>query len=262
MSPNAVLNFDPRREEAELRAYLGSEYEHRRLQNYDQQLEDEFDAFDDEASFYRSSRSYLYNLTAFAMTGTKLPYLRELVRRVPPGSRLLDYGCGIGSDGLMLLEAGYRVEFADFDNPSVEYLGWRLERRGFEAPVHDLDGTVPGDFDAAYSFDVIEHVADPFAFLNALERRARFVMVNFLESVADDITLHHPLPVDRLLAHCARRRLVSYRIRYGRSHLVLYDSRPAGVGRRALGRARLAWGRLHREFARARRRARTLIPGR
>ena len=77
---------------------------------------------------------------------------------MPPGSRLLDYGCGIGSDGLMLLEAGYRVEFADFDNPSTEYLRWRLEQRGFDAPVHDLDKDVPDGFDAAYAFDVIEHV--------------------------------------------------------------------------------------------------------
>ena len=92
------------------------------------------------------------------MTGTKLPYLRELARHVPPGSRLLDYGCGIGSDGLLLLEAGYRVEFADFDNPSTEFLRWRLERRGLDAPVHDLDKEVPDGFDAAYAFDVIEHV--------------------------------------------------------------------------------------------------------
>jgi SAM-dependent methyltransferase len=256
------LRFNPEREEAELRAYLGSDYEHRRLQNYDQELEEEFDAFADEGSFYRGSEAYLYNLTAFAMTGTKVPYLRELVRRVPPGSRLLDYGCGIGSDGLLLLEAGYRVEFADFDNPSAEYLRWRLGRRGFDAPVHDLDGIVPGGFDAAYSFDVIEHVPDPFAFLGELEARAGLVMVNFLEPVADDITLHHPLPVDRLLTHCARRRLVSYRIRYGRSHVVLYDPRPAGLGRRALGRAVLGGGRLRREVARARGAARTLTAGR
>src|SRR5215216_1290086 len=175
------LPFRPEREEAELRAYLGSDYEHRRLHDYDLQLEEEFGAFADEGSFYRRSQAYLYNLTAFAMTGTKVPYLRELVRRVPSGSRVLDYGCGIGSDGLLLLEAGYRVEFADFDNPSVEYLRWRLARRGLEAPIHDLAKHVPGGFDAAYAFDVIEHVPDAFAFLGEMEQRARLVVVNFLE---------------------------------------------------------------------------------
>jgi SAM-dependent methyltransferase len=262
MHRDAPLHFDPGREESELRAYLGAGYQHRRLQEYDKQLEEEFGAFDDEASFYRSSESYLYNLTAFAMTGTKLPYLRELVRRVPPGSRLLDYGCGIGSDGLLLSELGYHVEFADFDNPSAEYLRWRLERRGIQAPVHDLDGTVPAGFDAAYSFDVIEHVPEPFAFLDELESRARLVLVNLLEPVAGDITLHHALPVHELLDHCARRRVVSYRIYYGRSHLVLYDSRSGGMARRALSRSVLASGRIRRQFARVRDRVRTLIAGR
>jgi SAM-dependent methyltransferase len=262
MSRVATLELDRGREEAELRAYLGDEYDRSRLEQYDRQLEEEFGAFADEAAFYRGSEAYLYNLTAFAMTGTKLPYLRELVRRVPPGSRLLDYGCGIGSDGLMLLEAGYRVEFAEFDNPSAEYLRWRLAQRGIDAPVHDLDADVPHGFDAAYSFDVIEHVPDPFTFLGELERRAALVAVNFLEPLADDISLHHELPIHALLAHCARRRLVSYRIHHERSHLVMYGPRPAGPIGHLVGRARLAAGRLGRRLARMRERRRTLRTGR
>ena len=76
----------------------------------------------------------------FAMSGTKTPYLRELdAARAAPARRLLDYGCGIGSDGLRLQRLGYRVDFADFDNPSDAYLRWRLERRGVDAPVHDVE---------------------------------------------------------------------------------------------------------------------------
>src|ERR1044072_1186672 len=125
------------------------------------------------------------------MTGTKLPYLRQLLRNLPTGARLLDYGCGIGSDGLLLLEAGYRVEFADFANPSVEYLRWRMRRRGLEAPTHDLATGVPEGFHAAYAFDVIEPVPDPFAFLQEMEQRARLVEVNFLEPEIGDQALHH-----------------------------------------------------------------------
>jgi SAM-dependent methyltransferase len=257
-----VLKLDRDREEADLHAYLGADFDEHRLHNYDRQLEEEFESFPDEQSFYRGSHAYLYNLTAFAMTGTKLPYLRALVRRVPPGSRLLDYGCGIGSDGLMLIEAGYRVEFADFDNPSVEYLRWRLARRGIEAPVHDLDGEVPGGFDAAYSFDVIEHVHEPLAFLGELERHGRLVIVNFLEPRVDDVALHHALPIDRLLGHCVHRGLVSYRIYYLRSHLVLYEPASSGALPRVRGRAKLAAGRLRRNLAATYRRTRNLIKAR
>jgi SAM-dependent methyltransferase len=242
--PDALLSLDPEREQEELKAYLGDSYDHGALQRYQQTLDDEWAGCDDEQRFYRTSEGYLYNLTAFAMTGTKLPYLRELTGHIPRGGRVLDYGCGIGSDGLLLLEAGYRVEFADFDNPSAEFLRWRLDRRGFDAPVHDLDKEVPGGFDAAYAFDVIEHVDDAFAFLGEMERRAALVEVNLLGPEPGDQDLHHDLPIKEILARAARLELVSYRVLYGRSHLVLYRPQEAGLAGRVRGRARLAAGRL------------------
>jgi SAM-dependent methyltransferase len=239
MPATVAVALDPAREEAELREYLGDAFELHRLQHYQEQLDAEFAEVGHEDRFYLTSQAYLYNLTAFAMTGTKLPYLDELVRRVPRGARLLDYGCGIGSDGLLLLEAGYRVEFADFDNPSVEYLRWRLAHRGLEAPVHDLSEHVPGGFDAAYAFDVIEHVPDAFAFLGEMEQRAQLVVVNFLEPEPGDQDLHHELPIRELLDYVARHRLRKYALLHRRSHLVLYEPGPASLPARLLHRARM-----------------------
>lgn len=241
----ATLEIDPQREQDELAAYLGNEFDRERLWRYQETLDREVEELDDEQRLYRTSRAYLYNLTAFAMTGTKLPYLRDLIELVPPPARLLDYGCGIGSDGLILLEAGYDVSFADFDNPSTRYLRWRLERRGLEAPVHDLDAeTVPDGFDAAYAFDVIEHVDEPIAFLERLEERSRLVMVNLLSPEPGEQELHHELPIDEILGRVRSMALVRYRIYHGRSHLVAYRPDPAR-GLRAL-RSQLAFatGRL------------------
>jgi SAM-dependent methyltransferase len=218
---------------AELRGYLGPAYDHSRLEHYEEQLEAELARIGDERELYRTSEAYLYNLTAFAMTATKLPYLREVADAVPAGARILDYGCGIGSDGLALMDAGYQVEFADFDNPSTRYLRWRLEHRGVQAPIYDLDREAPPPgFDLAYAFDVIEHVDDPFAFLAKLERAARTVVVNFLEPDPGETGLHHELPIGALLRHVAEHRLRRYRVHHGRSHLVVYDAAPAaGVDR-------------------------------
>jgi 2-polyprenyl-3-methyl-5-hydroxy-6-metoxy-1,4-benzoquinol methylase len=237
--------LDPERERAELRAYLGERYDEDHLRRHHHRLEEELRTIGDEQRLYRTSEAYLYDLTVFAMSGTKEPYLATLAAAVPPGSRILDYGCGIGSDGLALLEAGYRVEFADFDNPSTAYLRWRLERRGLRAPVHDVDrGDPAGGFDLAYSFDVIEHVTDPFAFLVRLEGLAGLVLVNFLDPEPGETHLHHPLPVRDLLAHVAGRRLLRYRRHHGRSHLVLYaPERARGLGR-LRSRAALWRGRL------------------
>jgi SAM-dependent methyltransferase len=237
----ARISIDPERELAELKEYLGDAYDHARLQRYEQAVDEELAEVGDEPTLYRTSQMYLYNLTAFAMSRTKEPYLADLTDLVPPGSRVLDYGCGIGSDGLLLLEAGYDVGFADFANPSTEYLRWRLRKRGLEAPIYDLDSAPPPPgWDAAYSFDVIEHVEDPFAFLAGLERLATLVVVNFLEPLPDEPDVHHELPIAALLDHAANRRLRRYRLHHGRSHLVMYESRP---GSRVLARAKLASGR-------------------
>lgn len=238
------ISLDPDRELDELREYLGEAYDHQRLVHWDETLEDEHRRIGDEAKLYRTSEAYLYNLTAFAMSLTKLPYLRDLARLTPRSASLLDYGCGIGSDGLALIEAGYDVSFADFDNPSTRYLRWRLERRGLEATIYDLDSErVPGGFDAAYSLDVIEHVDEPFAFLEEMERVAGLVAVNFLDPEPGETDLHRELPVADLLDHVAERTLRRYRLYHGRSHLVLYSPRPRGALGRLRSRLALAIGR-------------------
>ena len=246
MAARVDLRLDPEREQNELTEYLGERFELERLWRYEEQLEAEFAACEDEQEFYRTSFAYLYDLTAFAMTGTKVPYLEALGRAVASGARLLDYGCGIGSDGLMLLESGYRVEFADFDNPSTAYLRWRLARRGLQAPVHDVSSEVPAGFDAAYAFDVIEHVPDPFALLIEMESRAEVVVVNFLTPLADEPPMHRELPLGALLGHVARHPLLDYQVLHGRSHLVVYRSEPASPLEQAAARRQMAFTQFRR----------------
>jgi SAM-dependent methyltransferase len=243
----AATRVDPERELAELEEYLGDAYDEAHLRRWQEAVDEELARIGDEQALYRTSQMYLYNLTVFAMSRTKEPYLADLADLVPPGSRVLDYGCGIGSDGLLLLEAGYDVGFADFANPSTEYLRWRLRKRGLEAPIYDLDSAPPAPgWDAVYAFDVIEHVEDPFAFLGELERLAKLVVVNFLEPVPDEPEVHHELPLGALLDHVSTRRIRRYRHYHGRSHLVMYEDRP---GPRIAGRARIAAGRLWAKIA-------------
>jgi GT2 family glycosyltransferase/2-polyprenyl-3-methyl-5-hydroxy-6-metoxy-1,4-benzoquinol methylase len=243
--------WEGERDRDELRRYLGADYDERRLQRHVAGLEEEEAAAPDERTFYKTSRAYLYDLTVFAMSGTKAPY-RRLVREVAaPGARLLDYGCGIGADGLRLLEQGYRVEFADYDNPSVEFLRWRLQQRGIDRPVHDIEQNIPGGFDVAYCFDVLEHVDDPVDVLERLESLAEIVVVNFLEPAPHnphDSQLHRPLPITELVDRSAEHGLLHYSVHYGRSHLVAYRSQPAaGAIRRVRSRAWRAAGAHSRE---------------
>jgi len=232
------VGFDADRELEELRDYLGDGFDEALLFGHQQALEAELVAARSEEELYRASQMYLYDLTVFAMGPTKRPYRALLARRMAAGARLLDWGCGIGSDGLLLLEAGFDVHFADYANPSTDYLRWRLERRGFPAaPVYDLDaGGIPEDFACAYAFDVLEHATDPFALLGAMEAHAERVLVNVLEPKPGETALHHDLPVGALLRHTAARGLEVHAVLHGRSHLVLYERTPVGRTRRARNR--------------------------
>ena len=183
--------------------------------------------------------AYLYDLTAFGMWDTKVPYFEDLRDFLRPASRVLDYGCGIGTDGLRLIAEGHHVGFADFANPSTKYLQWRLDQRDLHPPVAEIfniDEHVPGGFDLAYSFDVIEHVEDPPGFMGELESRADIVAVNLLEPDPHDVHLHKPLPIPALLDRAERQGILRYRKYHGRSHLVIYRS-GGGGGLRAKARS-------------------------
>ena len=72
------------------------------------------------------------------------------------------------------------------------------------------------------------------------------MLVNLLEPEPGETALHRRLPIKPLLHRAAAAGIVDYRILHGRSHLVAYrgNGDRAGVAGRALGRARLAAGRL------------------
>jgi glycosyltransferase involved in cell wall biosynthesis len=216
----------------ELKEYLGDSFDVERLRGHMHEVMHELEVVGDEATFYRKSEAYLYDLTVFAMSATKVPYREVLRKLVPRGGRLLDWGCGIGSDGLRLIEDGYDVSFADFDNPSTKYLRWRLAQRGHDATVYDLDAdNIPGGFDAAYCFDVLEHVEDPIATLEALESRAQLIFVNLVSSEEDDHHPHHALPIAKVLTRASHSGLLHYRRYYGgRVHLIAYRGSSGGAG--------------------------------
>ncbi|MDX1510438.1 MAG: glycosyltransferase [Nitriliruptorales bacterium] len=214
----------------ELMDYLGEDFEGRGLISGAEDVDREAAAAPDELTFYRTSRAYLYDLTVFELSPTKDPYLDALRSLIGPGARILDYGCGIGSDGLRLLAEGYDVAFADFDNPSTEYLRWRLARRGSDATVYDVENDeIPPGFELAYSFDVIEHVADPIGFLERMEAVADVVLVNLLEEDEHDHDhdLHHDLPIDEIVARAESRGLLARSLHHGRSHLLAWRGRSA-----------------------------------
>jgi GT2 family glycosyltransferase/2-polyprenyl-3-methyl-5-hydroxy-6-metoxy-1,4-benzoquinol methylase len=210
----------------ELRDYLGDDYDPSLLVN--------------PAEVHQKGRPSLYELTTLAARSSAEPCIHLLRRHLPAQGRVLDYRCGIGTNGILLLEQGYRVAFADVDNPCLEYLRWRLARRGLMACVYDLDrDEIPGGFDAACGLGSLNGVDDWDALLRRLDERARVVAVNLASPEPSDVAAGQPMALSELRDHALRRRLLTYRVLPDRSHLFIYRGSPASVTPTLASRAAL-----------------------
>lgn len=126
--------------------------------------------------FYRETPFYVYNLMIWEETKQRPRYvdLASEALNVHKCRVICDFGCGIGNDGLKLLEKGYDVIFCDFDNPSTKFLRWRLKKRGISAKYiepYDLDH-IRG-FDTLWAMDVIEHLPNPYKTLDPFLAEAK-----------------------------------------------------------------------------------------
>ncbi len=96
----------------------------------------------------------------------------DLIRRYlgPPPRRVLDVGCGLGFYGRELRASGYDWIGAEVDAADCA----ELARLGL--PHRQVDGRAlpfgDGEFDAAISIEVLEHIDEPHGFLREIRRVA------------------------------------------------------------------------------------------
>jgi ubiquinone/menaquinone biosynthesis C-methylase UbiE len=96
---------------------------------------------------------------------------RFALANVAPGDRVLDLGCGTGDLAADLVRAGARVIAVDVARAALDRA--RTRHPELDLGLIALDGPLPfadGDFDAVWSSEVIEHVADTARWLSEVRR--------------------------------------------------------------------------------------------
>lgn len=189
----------------EVAAFFGSDFRIDWCNAKDDKVLHEYQRYPDAATFYRQTDMYCYHSVGFWLEGWKRPYLAQLLMAsMGGGLSVLDYGCGPGLDGLWLLQAGYRVTFADFPSRSLEFCRWRLQRHHYGprlASVVELadDAQIPWHH-LVWCIDVLEHVpsAEQEAFLRHLYTLGGLVLCNLVTDADADGTVHHPVDVEYL----------------------------------------------------------------
>jgi 2-polyprenyl-3-methyl-5-hydroxy-6-metoxy-1,4-benzoquinol methylase len=148
------------------------------------------------AAFYRTQVVEAYELAHWhaGLTTGEVPlnYARTatLAREVS-ATRVLDFGCGIGSGSIVLAGTGAEVHSADIARNLLDLTGHRLARHGYTPHLIDLTASEKprtNYYDLISCFDVLEHIPDQLATVKELETYLRAggrLVCNFFNDSSD-----------------------------------------------------------------------------
>lgn len=90
----------------------------------------------------------------------------------PKGARILEIGCGTGHN-LPMLGAFGEVDAIEIDPAAREIASKRLGKEVGSAPLPELSGVAEGQYDMIAVLDVVEHIEDDVAALEAMAKRLK-----------------------------------------------------------------------------------------
>lgn len=117
--------------------------------------------------------------------------------------KVLEFGCGIGTDGIRFCQAGAQYTGIDISEKSIEIAKQRFAAHGLDAELLVGDGTsvdLPialNSFDLVYVWGVIHHWPNPEKFISAIKKYIKpngcFIFMVYAENSWQHILSKHNL---------------------------------------------------------------------
>lgn len=131
--------------------------------------------------FYINTKNYMYNSIIFFESGDRADLrtiFTQLIEKYKIKS-VIDYGCGVGNDGLNMIGMVQKVTFVDFNSPSQDFLKWRLKNRNINPEKYEVvnvNSQLPKKpSEMFWSIDVIEHMKNPLDIFKWINNETKLV---------------------------------------------------------------------------------------
>lgn len=157
--------------------------------------------------FYKNTENYLYDLTHWHLTQRRAFDLstEAKVMAVKP-KNVLDFGCGIGQNAIMLARKGVDVTLADVGSKTLNFAKYRFQQEGLPFKEWITDGPdMPPDekYDAIIILDVFEHLPkDMLKFyvekLVKLKHKDTKIITAIAYGKTPDHPMHHDIDEDTI----------------------------------------------------------------
>ena len=172
-----------------------------------------------DADFYHNNNFQLLDLCRWYSEPGRQAEVGDIIRtvkeKVPKGSKVLDYGCGIGYIALKLAAEGYEVYYHDVNKTCLEFLEFQKQKHGLKLTNYE-DSKRP-EVDLVVCLDVLEHLhnADLSECLMRLDgalKKGGQSLINIIVMQGDAFPMHLPMSETRLQIMKPYERIFKARI--------------------------------------------------